>query len=237
MRALQGETLLTAWERCGQQQGLTRSLGLLLVAQAGGDSEEVAELPLAERNGLLLQLRAISFGTKLEGYCVCQECGAKLEFEMDCRELLKQQIPGQGQVWQESECEYRIRPATTNDLLNCLNAENQREAKSILLKRTVTMLHQDPDSAYTEPRPDWIARFEAVNASAEIRLEVRCTECEALSAVDLDIAEFLSTETMVAGKRLLADIHTLASTYGWSESAIAGMSNVRRQAYLSMIES
>ena len=55
------------------------------------------------------------------------------------------------------------------------------------------------------------------------------------AGVDLDVARFLLREVAAAARRLMADIHELASAYGWSEAAIASMSAARRAAYLEML--
>jgi hypothetical protein len=39
-----------------------------------------------------------------------------------------------------------------------------------------------------------------------------------------------------AAKRLLGEIHNLASAYGWSEDAILSLSNSRRALYLQMVQ-
>ena len=45
----------------------------------------------------------------------------------------------------------------------------------------------------------------------------------------------LLREVAAAARRLMADIHELASAYGWSEAAIVSMSTARRAAYLEML--
>ena len=50
----------------------------------------------------------------------------------------------------------------------------------------------------------------------------------------LVLKEFLGQDYRTAA-RLLAEIHTLARAYGWSERDLLGMSAVRRAAYLGMV--
>ena len=49
------------------------------------------------------------------------------------------------------------------------------------------------------------------------------------------MARFLWKEVRNAARRLLGEIHQLASAYGWSERAIAAMGPGRRAAYLGML--
>jgi hypothetical protein len=50
-----------------------------------------------------------------------------------------------------------------------------------------------------------------------------------------DVARFLVREMVATARRLMAEIHELASAYGWSERSIATMSDARQSAYLEML--
>jgi hypothetical protein len=63
-----------------------------------------------------------------------------------------------------------------------------------------------------------------------------CNTCAGQAEIDSDIAAFLWREVATAAHRLLAEIHRLASAYGWSERSILGLSQARRMAYLEMLD-
>jgi len=48
---------------------------------------------------------------------------------------------------------------------------------------------------------------------------------------------FLWTEITSQARRLLHEVHLLATTYGWHEADILAMSAIRRQYYLEMVAS
>ncbi len=52
--------------------------------------------------------------------------------------------------------------------------------------------------------------------------------------LDLDIGRFLWREVSVAARRMLAEVHLLASAYGWAERDILALCPVRRAAYLEL---
>ena len=232
MRPLQGEILLKAWERCTQQPVPVRALTLLEASQPEWKTEDLAELPLAERNRLLLQLRAITFGHKVEGFAVCEHCSAELEFVMDAREIAARLSPAEPQTWIERDRELCMRPANTNDVLACMAAKNESDAHRILLSRTTGW----NDHSNEDALEDLMRRFDAINASSEIQLALRCAGCSETCKFDLDIAQFLDRKTDIAARRLFADIHRLATAYGWSEHSIAEMSSRRRANYLAMLD-
>jgi len=75
----------------------------------------------------------------------------------------------------------------------------------------------------------------AADPLAEIRLTFDCPVCGDAFEDDLDLPTFLWAEMAARAKRLLSEVHLLASAYGWSEAEILGLSPVRREFYLGMV--
>jgi hypothetical protein len=72
---------------------------------------------------------------------------------------------------------------------------------------------------------------------AETRLALRCPACEDEWEETLDMATFLWREIEARARRVLKEIHTLATAYGWAEADILSMSERRRALYLEMAQS
>ncbi|MGB7548981.1 MAG: hypothetical protein WBM14_14635 [Terracidiphilus sp.] len=239
MVALDGERMLTAWEQGRERQDPWRALALLELALPERDAGALAALPLAERNALLLRLRTMTFGARIDGFAVCPECGAQLEFALNAEDIEPQLHAPSEESWLEQETEMRMRPANSRDLAASMAAKNETEARALLVARTLK-LSDAANIAATRPewaeRAEWIDRFERLNASAEIRCVLFCAGCGHRPVLDFDIARFLWREVALAARRLLAEIHRLARAYGWSEQSIAAMSASRRGAYLEMLD-
>ena len=62
-----------------------------------------------------------------------------------------------------------------------------------------------------------------------------CPACTFTWSEPFDIVTFFWAEIDAWARRLLADVHVLASSYGWSERDILALSPVRRQYYLEMV--
>jgi hypothetical protein len=236
MRGLAGEELLRAWERSRELPAQQAALALLELAEP---EREWARLPLGERDGLLLELRAATLGRRMEGFAVCPKCGAQLEFAVDARELAE----GLKTPAAKAAKGLAMRPANTLDLLASSAAGSEEEARAILLARTAggeETKTAEEARHWLEAQPKRVAkrlaeRFEQVNAAAEIRLELGCAACGEVAALELDVAGYFLREIGAAARRLMAEIHELARAYGWSEASIAGMSGARRAAYLEML--
>jgi hypothetical protein len=63
-----------------------------------------------------------------------------------------------------------------------------------------------------------------------------CSSCKRELQAELDIVSFFWTEINSWAMRMLREIHSLASTYGWTESDILAMSAARRQVYLELVQ-
>lgn len=250
MRALAGDDLLTAWERGRDLPEQEAALALLVLALPEHSANELANLPLGERNALLLEMRAATFGLRMEGLAVCPECGAQLELVFDARKLARElraiDPPAPDEIAGRT-----MRPANTLDLLASSAAEDENQARRILLARTLNVAKPEFNhlegfnaevrrdrwlEAQPEPTVELLLRqFERLNASAEIRAQFHCDVCGSDATVDVDVARFLLREVAGAARRLMSEVHELASAYGWSERSIAVMSEARRAAYLEML--
>jgi hypothetical protein len=232
MHALSGERILIAWERGQASQEPWRALTLLAVAMPERAMTKLATLPLAERNAALLRLHSITFGRRVEGFAVCPRCGEQLEFAMDADDMARTLRAPEPETWVEGNDKMGMRPADSSDLAASMEAGSEEDARALLLARTLGI---DDADLVRSARTDWVDRFDRLNASAEFQCVVGCARCGERTALDFDVAGFVWREIQVAARRLMAEIHRLASAYGWSEKAVVRMSAARRAAYLEML--
>jgi hypothetical protein len=236
MRALAGELLLTAWEEGAAQPELRRPLGLLSVALPR-EGDQLESLPLAERNRLLLNLHQLSFGPRLDIVGACAACDAQFEFSVTVSELTalsEGRDAGETVSWSEGGRAFRLRSATTADLLATLELADTGAAEELVLSRCLLAAPEDVASQPTASATV-IEKFGELHAATELTCEISCPACSSEETVDLDITRFLWTEVRRGATRLLREIHTLAAAYGWSERSILAMDARRRGAYLELL--
>jgi hypothetical protein len=233
---LAGMRLLTACEQSRRENTLSLAIGLLAAALPDCDHGELVELTLAELHRLLLHLQRISFGPVLEGYARCPQCDTSMEFSLGVEQALEMLCLTQAQTadWVENGIRMRLRPATVGDVLASVRLPTQELAEEHLLSRCLDL--EDAGEACAHLNAARL-RFESLNAASELRCTLRCPHCGHEEMWDLDPPHFLWEQACHASRHLLADIHTLAFHYGWSEEAIAGMSPRRREAYLELLYS
>jgi hypothetical protein len=192
---------------------------------------------------MLLHLHRLSFGSTLRVFGACSRCEARLEFAVPVAEMAAQ-AEGRDMTapvaWTEDGREYRLRPVTTEDLAATLGTPDLDAAQELLLTRCLEV----SAPAHTEPPglpspvsalPSVLRRFDQLHAAAELSCAVECPSCSSRDVLDFDIARFLWAEVQSAARRLLSEIHDLASAYGWSQEDITSMSATRRRAYLELL--
>jgi hypothetical protein len=236
MRALAGDLLLTAWDRCMTEHDLNKALTMLAIALPERRREQLAELSIGERNLLLLRLHERSFGPRLRGFAACAQCGTRLELALDADTLaarLEAQRAKHVMAWNDGDKQFQMRPINTRDLLDSLEVSDAGQAQERLLASCLTAAA--PVGTDVATLPGAIETFERLNAAAELSCTIACPDCSSAATLDLDLAPFLWREVSHAARHLLEEIHTLADAYGWSERSILRMSPQRRGAYLEML--
>jgi hypothetical protein len=234
MRPLSPQDILASWERGSHQGVLERAIALLSKACPEATLAELAALPIDERDHLLLELRVLSFGPRLEAVAACPACGEWLEFELPAGELLA--VPTSLELGSEVVAEVEgahlvARVPTTEDLLAVRAAGSRGE--TCLLERCVQCVVGDEASeAQRRAAFELLAR---TRPNLEVLLELECASCEHGWPERFEPGEYLWLEVRAQARRLLLDIHTLASSYGWREADVLAMTTTRRHAYLTMV--
>jgi hypothetical protein len=242
MHALVGEQLLAAWDRGFHESDLLRPLTLLTASSPELSRESVATMSLAQRDFELWRLRQMSFGEWLRATLPCAGCSAQIEFTLGVSAVIEALRPLQLTAPAQMEMQgwtIALRPATTCDLEAVLHTPPQL-ARQTLLDRCISLTDPLGNVATLEQAPDAVRNlaveaFEKIHEGAEFTCEAICPQCGAVEMADLDIGRFLWFEVRSAARRLLREIHELASAYGWSESAILALSSERRQSYLELV--
>jgi len=79
------------------------------------------------------------------------------------------------------------------------------------------------------------ARMSELDPQGDTTLELRCTACGHEWRAALDIGRFFWQELAAEARRLLREVHLLASAYGWRETEILALTPARRNAYLAQV--
>jgi hypothetical protein len=182
------------------------------------------------------------FGPELPAFAHCPACNELLEYVLSTHDLLKFSEPDPdpaGLAIQSGGFSMRLRLPDSLDLRAVTTCKDHESASRLLSERCV--VEATFDGALVTPAdlsPQMIETVSSALAAADPRAEMlinlNCTACSHTWQVTLDIERFLWTKVCATAKRLLRDVHTLATAYGWREPDILSLSSVRRQTYVEM---
>lgn len=233
--------MLAAWER-GSRQGLPqRGLTLLALAEPDTDAQSLAAMSIGDRDRRLLALRESWFGPAMSGLVSCPDCHQELEIELATTDL--HMIAGQAApnlTLLNEGYEIRLRLPDSRDLIAAANRDVTDAAQSLLracvVSATINGARVEPDALPTHLVALVAKCLSEADPLADLRLDLRCINCGRQWQNPFDIVPFLWAELEAWAGRMLREIHTLASTYGWSEHEILSLPTIRRRSYLRMLD-
>jgi len=235
MRALSSSGLLNLWEHGFGLHPLDQGLLALTAALPEVSAGTLADWPLGQRNRALINLHCACFSSRLQAWATCNRCGEKMEFDLDAAALLGEK-PGEdsrGEVTIKVKG-YSFRVPTSRDLAQAAGHGDARAAALCLLERC--RLDGGEAPAWSDVDLDEVGEAMAdADPLAETHVLLRCPGCASEWDETLDVTAFLWAEIGVRVKRLLWEIHTLASAYGWTQHEILSLSEARRCAYIEMV--
>lgn len=237
MRGLSDSSLLRLWERGAAESPSRRAVRLIAAADAGFDESGAALLSIGRRDRILLELRLATLGSVLECTAACPQCGERLEFSLDGRDLLdRDRADGAATVaFEYAGTALTARLPTSKDLM----ALGATGTEHDLLDRCLTEARRD-GAEIERPSldPDLAVaigeELGEADPGARLAIVLQCPLCTHAWSQVFDIVAFFWAELEARGERILREIHTLAGAYGWTETEILKLPPGRRQRYLEL---
>lgn len=242
MKSLSAADLLNVWEWGLSQSPIQCALILLKAAYPEISPEQLANLSIGQRDRLLLTLRERMFGSQLVSQGVCPACGDRLEltFTVSDIRIAPEIEPAPVLAVKVKNYEVQFRLPTSLDLSAMASQQDLTMIRQQLLERCLLSAHHNGEVLSIGKLPAIVvdAVLEGMaqaDPQADVQLALSCPACNHQWQVTFDVVSFFWSEIHAWARRLLQEVHTLASAYGWREADILAMSPQRRQLYLEMI--
>ena len=176
MRAPSAPDLRAAWERGQPETPPRRALLLLAAAFDDVPPEQIVRWSIGRRDGALLRLRERLFGGDLPSWTSCPGCRERVEFQLQCRELLGDAAePGEGlrrAQWGGYEADFRL--PSSLDLESLTPEASPMENRARLLGRCVAAVRRGTEEIPPGALPAELAVAIATEmAAADPRSELR----------------------------------------------------------------
>jgi hypothetical protein len=219
-----------------------RALALLAAACPERSLDEVATLSIGERDWRLLTLREWMFGAQLVSTANCPDCGERLEWTVDTTDLRVANLTETGGELSLELDRYlvRFRLPNTLDLTAVSDCADTALARQVLLERCLADTRRGEEEIALADLPPEVAaaiveRMGEADPQADLRLDLACPACSHRWQALFDIESFFWSEITAWSQRIMAEVHLLASAYGWRESDILNLSAWRRRFYLDLV--
>jgi hypothetical protein len=242
MRVLSALELLNVWENGLTRRPDERALILLTAACPEVVPEALAQLSIGQRDAHLLTLREWTFGPHLACLAICPKCGERLELTFNTAEIraTTEAEPGGAILLSVADYEVRFRLPNSADLAVIASHDDIVAARDVVLQRCLLQVTHNGEAASANQLPTEVveavaARMAAADPQADIQLALSCPSCRHQWEMTFDIVSFFWSEIHAWAYRILREVHTLASAYGWREADILAVSPWRRQLYLEMV--
>ncbi|MDR4484442.1 MAG: hypothetical protein R3B95_14740 [Nitrospirales bacterium] len=254
MRHLSADELLRAWEcALGQLPG-QQALILLAVGYPEYAPEQLDRFSIGQRDALLLTLRQRLFGARFDSVTACPQCrqGIEVAFNVSdirVRPATLDPIDSEEESFMLAMDGYRVdfRLPNSLDLLSLEISEEMNHGQEQLLRRCIKSVVREGADSHNGEGLDEIGRLPSTlidaiaermaqaDPQADTRLTLSCPDCNYQWQAIFDIATYLMGEIHSWVKRILREVHNLASAYGWRERDILAMTPTRRGAYLELL--
>ncbi|MBK8048262.1 MAG: phage baseplate protein [Anaerolineales bacterium] len=242
MRVLEPSTMLDLWEAGRAQMPFARADLLLHALYPDADADALLAIPIGRRDGVLLRLRAGLFGPTIHGVVGCPHCSAPLEMDLETDTLLGlETAPALDLPRRLTVGDYtlELRLLTTRDLIATMNLAPAERAAALFTRCIVTASYgSEIVQATTLPQPVVSAvanEMATLDTLADVQFALTCPECGNQWRAAFDIVDLLWRELEHWAKRILHEVHVLASAYSWHEAEILALSPWRRAHYLGLI--
>lgn len=247
LRELDHETQRELLETAAAALPAERVTALLAQAVAAIDEiepigrDEIRELPIGDRDRLVLSLRRLLHGEQLQCMFACG-CGEPLELELEVGALLGARPdakPRELSAVSPGGVQVRVRAAS--------GADHERAAR-LALTDPAAAARALVDACVVEPRgPETEASAEEIadaaekllaelDPGAELLLAGDCPACGQQAIAVFDPISHLWAELERRRARLEYEVHVLALHYHWSEREIVSLGASRRARYLDQLD-
>lgn len=248
MRGLSAQELLEVWDQGQSLSSCGRAALLLAVACPEFPRARVESLSIGERDALLAHIRARTFGRTAASVVSCPACGERVEVSLDVRAIFPHagQKPSLESTDRPSleilEGEFVVQAAVpaVRDVEAIASGATPAEGLRMLLRRCILRAERRGEPCEVDDLPDEVreaidARMADADPQGDVQLSVRCPGCDHRWSVPFDMVAYFWSEIQMGARRLLREVHVLASAYGWPESEILTLSAARRRAYLELV--
>ncbi len=215
-------------------------------------------LSVSDRQYLLLKLRGVTFGEKVQAIVQCPmvRCNAKVDIDFHLSQLpvpksntpLEYKFQLSDEAYQQlsehtkRDVRFRLPLGSDQEAIAVMVSSNEAKALSQLLSYCLITIGdiEQPTLEQTQSLPSLVRReieqqLEEVTPETEMVMDVVCPECGCEFSAPFNIQDFFFGELKINDTVLRKEVHYLAYHYHWSETEIMTMPRQKRRQYIDTL--
>ncbi len=217
----------------------------------------IRSLLTGDRDYLVLKLRQMTFGNRIEAILICPnpDCSEKFDIDFNLEnvpikkgiissQVFTTKIPSfknkKGNKY--SNVEFRLPNGEDQELLSPIFADDNSSAEDTLFARCINRIDgvKKKDESIARKlspiaREEIAKKMEEIAPQVDLKIDVKCPECGNEFSFDFGIAQFFLDEIKLNVNQLYREVHFLAFYYKWSESEILSMTRRKRRKYIELL--
>ena len=222
----------------------------------GVSQELMRQLLVGDRQFLMLKLRELTFGERVQATVSCPwpNCDTRVDIDFNITDIPIKAMDhvtanyqfhfAQGLATDSSDLEicFRLPNGSDQEVLSSHLAANEATALTHLLWRCIQRIGdcESPDleqirSLSLPLRVEIENKMQCLAPDVELTMEAQCPECHRQFTIPFDLQEFFFAELNTSRELLRREIHYLAYHYHWSEQDILNMSRDKRREYIEIL--
>lgn len=235
MQPLNSENILWLKESVSRLSHPEKAVWILYAAGLG-PPDDIFKWHIGFRDAALLRLRMATFGNQISCVDICPGCSNSVEMNIHIPDILTM-APTELKTtvtFPEDNGIGEIKLPTSEDIEFVLKHVSPENAQTALIQRCFGNVSTKFKGS--EAELDSVeSMLEEHDPFADIHFSVDCPECKHAWDALFDIVSIFWKEIVTAAKKLLSEVHVIASVYHWSEAEILALSQERRSFYLECI--
>lgn len=205
------------------------------VAGIGNPLPGAAQLPVPDRHRLLTALYLNTYGEKVSSTVTCRHCGKPYDISFSLSEWKTGLTDGKNICRGDPENIYpfetvsgvKFRFPTGEDEISVAGVEPAL-AENLLMRKCLQENPENTDLLLLQETMGEIAPL------ADTGIDTECPECSAPQNFNFSIQHYLLSSLLKERKKLVAEIHQIAHSYGWGLAEILDLPRSMRLAFISM---
>lgn len=213
----------------------------------------VRDLLVSDREFLILKLREITLGKKLNAVLVCGDpkCALSMDVALNLddltpaakpvdRRVFKLEIVERGTIF---AIEFRLPNGADQEAGADWMREDAEAAVRRLLARIILRINDvsSVDDQTLQALParvlrEFEQRMEELSPLVSIDLNATCVECGRPSLTPVDLTSFFLDELQQSRRLLEREVHFIAWHYHWPEREILALTRRKRRRYIDLIQ-